>query len=330
MNDLLSIVIPVYNVEKYLEKAVNSVIKQTYKNLEIILVDDGSKDSSGILCDKLAKLDTRIKVIHQENAGLSAARNAGIKMATGNYIGFVDSDDVIAENMYEILYEALIKNDAKIAMCDYIPFSSAEPNYGGNYETVVFDTNEALKELMIDKRVRNFAWNKLYDINLFTNIEFPKGKKYEDVGTTFKLFLEADKLVYVDAKLYGYFIRTDSITGNYNINSALNLMELMEYRYKYLIKEKLELKNYIDMNRVNTVTRYFVDIAKSGKLSVLKDITFRNKLNEELKIAKKLNSKSIKKLNTRKQNLLNKVLLFNPTFFCFMVKCAYRICSNRI
>ena len=124
MNDLISIVMPVYNVEKYLEKAVNSVIKQTYKNLEIILVDDGSKDSSGVLCDELAKKDTRIKVIHQENAGLSAARNAGIKLATGKYIGFMDSDDLIAENMYETLYNALIKNGAKLAMCDYTPFSS--------------------------------------------------------------------------------------------------------------------------------------------------------------------------------------------------------------
>ncbi len=326
MKDLLSIVVPVYNVEKFLERAVYSIINQTYKNLEIILVDDGSKDMSGILCDELAKKDNRIKVIHQENAGLSAARNVGIKNATGKYIGFVDSDDLIADNMYEVLYNGLIENNGQISICNYVPFSIGTPLFSGSYKTEVLSTDEALKELLIDKKIRSFAWNKLYDRELFEHVDFPVGKKYEDIATTYRLFLGTNKIIYIDANLYGYFIRQGSITGNYNIESALDLMEMVEYRYNYLLKKKENLLDYINMNKVNSVTRYFIDIAKSGKLSVLKNKNFMKKINAELSIAKSINGKTIKKINTGKQNFLNMLLFINPYIFCYtmMALCKMR------
>lgn len=320
MEDLISIIIPVYNVENYLERAVNSVINQTYTNLEIILIDDGSKDNSGLICEEVAKRDKRIKVMHQENSGLSVARNVGIKNATGKYIGFVDSDDLISNKMYEVLYSAIIDNNSKISMCNYIPFYKDSPQFDEFYKCEVMSSDEALKELMIDKKVRNFACNKLFDIELFSNIEFPAGKRFEDIGTTFKLFLKVENLVYVDMRLYGYFVRADSITGNYNTNATLDFIEMINYRYDYLMKDRPDLSVYINLNRVNVANRYFIDIAKSKKLSVLRDKAFKGKLYKELDIAKRLNTKDVKKINDKKSNLLNGILFFNTYVFYFIVK----------
>ena len=268
----------------------------------------------GALCDEIAKKDKRIKVIHQENGGLSVARNMGIKSATGKYIAFVDSDDLISHRMYEFMYKSIVESKTRISMCDYSAFRENTPQFDEDYKVEIMSNDEVIKELMIDKKVRNFAWNKLFDIELFKNISFVVGKKYEDVGTIFKLFLEAENVVYVDMKLYGYFIRENSITGNYNINATLDFIEMINYRYEYLMKEKPYLSEYIDMNRVNTVTRYFIDIAKSKKISVLKNGEFKSKLYKELEIARKLNTKEIRKINSRKLNLLNKILQYSRNF----------------
>ena len=135
MKDLISVIIPVYNVDKYLERCIDSVIVQTYSNLEIILVDDGSNDDSGIICDRYAKFDDRIKVIHKKNGGVSSARNEGIKYCNGKYIGFVDSDDYIDSTMYEYLYNLLISNDADISCCDF--FIINEGKNIGNYKKII-------------------------------------------------------------------------------------------------------------------------------------------------------------------------------------------------
>lgn len=320
MNDLISIIIPVYNVENYIKRAINSVIEQTYKNLEIILIDDGSKDSSGAICDEFADMDSRIKVIHQKNFGVSAARNAGIRIATGKYIAFVDPDDVISNRMYEFLYKAISENNCKIATCKYKIFAEKLPIFDNSYEMNLVVGDDIIKKLLEDKEITNYSWDKLYLRELFCDIEYPVGKKYEDLGIMFKVLLKVDRIAYLDMKLYGYFMRNDSITGNYNVKSIIDFSEMVKSRYEILINEKPNLVDYVNMNRVNFSTRCFLDLAKHKKIKCLKDKSFKKMLYGELKVAMSLNTKNVKKINTKKLNLLNKILFFNPYLFYGVMK----------
>ena len=162
-NDLISIIIPVYKVEKYLEKCIESVLKQTYTNLQIILVDDGSPDNCGKICDEYAKKDSRIEVIHKINGGLSDARNVGINRANGRYIGFVDSDDYIKEDMYEKLINLIKEYNADVSICNlYDVFDGKE--YVRNKDNGIHEYSriDILKEILLDKNIQSYAWNKLY------------------------------------------------------------------------------------------------------------------------------------------------------------------------
>ena len=150
MNDLISIVIPVYNVEKYLDKCVNSLISQTYKNIEIILVDDGSKDSSLSICQEWTKKDKRIQVFHQDNSGMSVARNLGVSKSTGSLIFFVDSDDCISEKTLEIMYGSYVENHADSVCCGYVVYAEEEPQFTYECEPVIVDGSHAC-ELLLTK-----------------------------------------------------------------------------------------------------------------------------------------------------------------------------------
>lgn len=213
-NPQISIIVPVYKVEKYLEHCVNSILNQTFDDFELILVDDGSPDGCPQRCDEMAKKDNRIIVIHKTNGGLSDARNKGIDIAKGKYIAFVDSDDYIACDMYEKLYNNLKQNNADIAMCraHNIYDDDFEHHKYNEGEIRVFLNDDILKALY-SKKLDNFAWNKLYKRELFQNIRYPYGKIYEDLFTTYKL-LDLSNCVVTDAsKMYYYRIRKDSIMG---------------------------------------------------------------------------------------------------------------------
>lgn len=215
MNDLISVIIPVYNVEKYLEKCIKSVINQTYTNLEIILVDDGSTDNSGNFCDIYAKKDSRIVVLHKQNGGLSDARNNGIEIATGQFITFVDGDDYVDHMIISQLYESIKKYDCEIATCRYrcIWENTEEQNISIEPETISLplDAETALKNMLYQKYTTNSAWCKLYDLKLFSNIRYPVGHNYEDLGTTYKLFAKSDRVVLNNFVGYFYLQRDKSI-----------------------------------------------------------------------------------------------------------------------
>lgn len=225
MSELISVIVPVYNVEQYLEKCVKSIINQTYKNLEIILVDDGSTDNSGKICDNLSSMDNRIKVIHKENGGLSSARNVEMKIVSGKYIAFVDSDDVIISNFYEHLYNMLIKYDADIAEAEFLRISSEEID---NVENILKENNKNIKISEVsntgkeaikiiygikeDPYVKKVVvWNKLYKKELLDNIMFPEGKLHEDEFTTHKILYRANKIVSSNMYIYGYIQTKSSI-----------------------------------------------------------------------------------------------------------------------
>ena len=211
-NRMVSVIIPAYNVEQYVERCVYSVTKQTYRNLEIILVDDGSTDCTGIICDKLAKEDNRISVIHKTNGGLSDARNAGIDVSRGEYISFVDSDDYIASDMLEHMMNAMCETDISMVVVGFWKQSGDAREYCGPNTERVVSSEEALKDIYIGHEIYPASWNKLYRRALFNNNRFAVGMINEDSEIITKLLMECNRVALVSKPLYIYMIREGSIT----------------------------------------------------------------------------------------------------------------------
>ena len=245
LQPLISVIVPVYNVENYIEKCINTILEQTYHNLEIILVDDGSIDSCPIICDEFANKDSRIKVIHKNNAGPSAARNAGIIIAEGEYIGFVDSDDYIHSKMYEVLYQNLKIYNADISVCNFFKVNDSYFQDSPNEKEKVFTYNSLeamrlffgpLNETMV------IPVNKLYKRKLFENIRFPYGKYHEDEYIMPLILDEATIIVYTDISLYFYLQRDTSTMGKMFNRTRLDALEAYELRVKLFKHDK-----YIDI-----------------------------------------------------------------------------------
>lgn len=237
MKHKVSVIIPVYNVQPYLQRAVQSVISQTYENLEIILVDDGSSDQSALMCDQYATQDTRIKVIHQPNEGLSSARNTGIDYATGSHLFFLDSDDWIQPDTIETLLTISLEHACTIVQCDFCRFSDTLPAKQVG-ETIEFYTPKQSLE-HIDKPVFMAAWNKLYEATLFEEIRFPHGKIHEDVGCTYRLFFASQTIAFVHKALYGYFENPDSITTSVIKQNKLDLLQMYEQQALFFAQHDL-------------------------------------------------------------------------------------------
>ena len=217
MHDLISVIIPVYKVEKYLCRCVDSVLEQTYTNMEIILVDDGSSDNCPVMCDEYARQDSRVKVIHQENAGLSGARNAGIDMAQGQWLAFVDSDDYLTADFLERLYQACVDTGSSLSLCRWEYVRGETIPEHGTGETRVYTGREMLANLYVpDGAYFVVAWNKLYRKELFEDIRYPLGRIHEDEATTYRIYDKVKKAAYVDRSLYGYFVTPVSITRGFN------------------------------------------------------------------------------------------------------------------
>lgn len=241
-NPLISVIVPIYNVERYLNACVNSIVNQTYSNLEIILVDDGSPDKCPEICDEYAERDARIKVIHQENGGLSAARNAGIDIASGELLTFIDSDDFIAENYVELLYNGMFKFDADISIATFCTFSK-ENDLDNQAQVLPFEEKtkeECFRRYGSLKAELSMpfisACNKLYKKELFFSIRFPKGKLYEDAFTTYKLIDNAKKIVFTATQLYFYRLNPQSILGQSFREKHLEMVDAfrsgMDYFYQ--------------------------------------------------------------------------------------------------
>ncbi len=220
-NPLISIIIPVYNVEECLRQCVDSVLAQTYKNLEIILIDDGSSDNSGKICDEYAAQDRRIKVIHQQNQGVPTARNVGLQVATGEYIGFVDSDDYIKPDMYQVLLEETLKNQADITMCGQFLLkpNGEEPVKFPQKTAYIYPDNAAwLKDLMTYPFATQVLWNKLFKKQSIGNMVFNcQFRNSEDCQFLLDLLCKPLRVAYIPKPLYYYVVRGDSITHRYSI-----------------------------------------------------------------------------------------------------------------
>lgn len=242
--DLVSVIVPVYNVEKYLGKCIRSICEQTYENLEIILSDDGSTDGSGKICDQYACTDSRIRVIHKENGGLSDARNAGIEMASGQYFMFVDSDDTITRDTVEKLYSAAIEYHCEIAVCNMVRIyedGTTEPFYHPTDRVIVLENQQRFETLN-----QPSVCNKLFLAEFFEDIRFPKGKFYEDTFVYHVLVYKAKQIVLTGHNGYYYLSRKESILGKprytdryFDFIEAVytRLMYLMEHEVSYYAEQ---------------------------------------------------------------------------------------------
>lgn len=242
---LISVIVPIYNVEKYLDKCIMSIVSQTYKNLEIILVDDGSLDNCPSICDKWKNLDNRIIVVHKENGGLSDARNKGLDMATGEYISFIDSDDFISKYFIEVLYKNLINTRSDLIQCSHLKVNSdylnKEKLISTDLHIMVFNTKNALESLIEEKNLNQIVWNKLYKKELLQEMRFEYDKLNEDDFFSYQIFAKCDKIAYIDLPLYYYFMRNESIMGKQYSIKRLDGLEARFIRYKFLKKNYYEL-----------------------------------------------------------------------------------------
>lgn len=243
MEPLISVIVPVYNVEAYLKRCVESLRAQTYENIEIILVDDGSPDGCPAICDFYADKDPRIRVIHQKNEGLSGARNAGIRMAEGEYLAFVDSDDYVAPDFIQSLYALLRETGCAIGQCRFA-YVQGEPLKSEPGSSFRIYRGESLMEQLYgpEEEATYFvvAWNKLYKRELFDEIHFPPGRIHEDEATTYRLFHAGKKLAFLDRALYGYYTENaGSITSAFS-GKRLQWLDAHEERIVFFQKNGYE------------------------------------------------------------------------------------------
>lgn len=235
MNDLISVIVPIYNVEAYLSRCVESLINQSYKNLEIILVDDGSPDNCPQISDDYAEKDVRIKVVHKENGGLSDARNAGLEIAKGEYISFIDSDDWIDLETYSLVMQKMFETNSQIGAFNIINVTNDEFNPNLSEEFEVMDSQKAIENTIDNINVRTVVWNKVYHKNIFEGLSFRKGRLNEDEFFTFYALARAEKIVYLYRQCYYYFQRPTSIMGVYDIR-RLDMLDGVKERMDFIEK----------------------------------------------------------------------------------------------
>ncbi|MFQ7311614.1 MAG: glycosyltransferase [Sellimonas sp.] len=233
--EVISVIVPVFNVESFLNQCISSIVRQEYRDLEIILVDDGSTDRSPQICDEWAKKDKRIKVIHTQNGGGGKARNIALDIARGEFIGFVDSDDYIASDFYKHLLK-LITNETDIAECSYLETDGdnaqfANPN---NCMIMKYTAVEAMKENIEDRFFRQLIWNKLYRRSVIDDIKFPEGKKIDDEYWTYQVIGNARELIRSNAKLYAYRQQENSVMHSLKPDNRLQALEAKTKRHDYI------------------------------------------------------------------------------------------------
>ncbi|WP_313893766.1 glycosyltransferase family 2 protein [Psychrobacillus sp.] len=247
MSEIISVIVPIYKVEDYLNRCVDSILKQTYKNLEVILIDDGSPDKCGEICDEYAKIDERVKVIHKRNGGISNARNAGLEIAKGEYISFIDGDDWIHVEYFEKLYQLLRKTDSDISVCCFIK-TSTEDTQGENSKEIIYEYSniDALGQFSDRFNVEMVVvWGKLFKRKLLEEIRFPVERVHEDEFTTYKLIYKAKKIVLTTEQLLYYWQRKDSFMGvGFKIKHRLDAIDAFKERAEFFEEIGLEDLSY--------------------------------------------------------------------------------------
>lgn len=318
MEEKISVIIPIYKVEKYLEKCVKSVLNQTYKNLEVILVDDGSPDNCGKICDMFAERDKRIFVIHKENGGISDARNVGLRKATGEYIAFVDSDDYIEPDMYEELLQHIKKDRSELAICNFwyvdeMGTSIDERNNDLPIRDEVISGDEALARLA-EKKYWYYvtAWNKLYQKQLLEGIEFPKGKIREDEFVAHHVLYKCKRISCVKKPLYQYVQRKHSIMNSSFTAESLDVVDSFCNRVVFTCDKNTTIAEISLQNAANHLLKGYRELdRKKENLDILR---------EKRKLYNKAYIKAFKTNISFKTRIKCGVVFMHPKLYILLAK----------
>lgn len=296
----ISVIVAAYNVEKYIRRCIESLLNQSYEDLEIIVVDDGSLDETGKILDEYAKMSSKIRVIHQDNMGLSGARNTGLKVATGDYIGYVDGDDYVSPDMYRLLIKAILDKGSDVSVCAYKCVSEDDDSVNNiesdtNVTIYDFDRDEALDIYICDNRefhIYNSVWSKLFSRKTVENLWFAVGKKSEDIMYTTEAFLRASKISFVDASLYYYVVDRsgslmNSALGERRFNDEIPFLREQLLAFKERTSRELYHKSlyhfyrrllfyYVDFNtkKMGVYARKLAKYIKTDKEEALESVSY--------------------------------------------------------
>lgn len=280
-NSCISVIVPVYCVEQYLEKCVSSIVNQTYKNLEIILVDDGSPDNCPQLCDDWQKKDKRIRVIHKENGGLSDARNAGLRASSGELVMFVDSDDWIAPEMAEKMEFAMRTYHADMVLCQFakvFPDGREVKWFSAGKDVAVYGQRELLDKLVRDEEISNHVWRRLYKRKLIPDDIFPKGKNYEDIYVMAEITKRCNTFVSLNSAYYHYRQNENGILQDKSYKNMSDYLDALEKSYRDIESTYPELKIEIDHAKARTTTYVWEDLHTSKKVTEKERIVLKQKI----------------------------------------------------
>ncbi|MDE7414474.1 MAG: glycosyltransferase [Muribaculaceae bacterium] len=272
MQPLISVIVPIYNIKPFIRECVESICSQTYENLEIILVDDGSTDGSEKICDEYEQRDSRIKVIHKTNGGLSDARNVALNIFKGEYMTFVDGDDVISPHYIEVLLSILKSRQAQISICghkDFISLEDIKPNKDLTIKE--YSGAEAIKEILINGCFTTSAWAKLYRRDLFDNLRFPVGRLYEDLPTTWQAFCKSEKVVFSPSQVYYYRQNPTSIMNSRFTHKKLDIIYAHESLLMGIRSKHPELVKFVK-ERFGTYTSIQLFYALVSGYSISDDL----------------------------------------------------------
>ena len=261
MKPLISVILPIYNVAQFLPRCIESVCSQTYDNLEIILVDDGSPDDCGDICDKYAEKDNRIVVVHKQNGGLSDARNKGAEIANGEYITFIDSDDYVTDTYVEYLYSLIEKYHTRMSLCTHtVVFEKGNNIIYGNGKDEVLTTEICLERMLYDDVINTSAWAKLYETEMVRKFPYPVGKLFEDIATTYKFFMECGTIACGYKSQYFYMLRSSSIVYQKFNMKKLELLEMTDImanpQLKTAIRRRQLYARFSTLNQFQNVNGY--------------------------------------------------------------------------
>lgn len=294
---LISLIVPVYNVSKYLDRCLTSIVEQSYKNIEILLIDDGSTDDSGTKCDEWSKKDSRIKVIHKLNGGLSSARNVGLCNMTGSYIMFVDSDDIISRDIVSSLYKTCVKHSAEISICDVVHiFDELTPKFQNETKVLEFTVQDAICEMWYQISFLPSAWAKLYKREVFQSIKFTEGLLFEDIDIMHEVFWSAQKIVFTNAKLYGYVHREGSITTKEFSKKDIDILVIVKKMLAFVADKSDNLKNAAESYAISASFRVYLNVPKE------KTAEYEVELEEAKEYLNQYGKKVLKDKKVRKKN----------------------------
>lgn len=314
---LISVIVPIYNSEKYLNKCISSITHQTYKNLEIILIDDGSQDKSAMICEAWKVKDDRIKVFHIQNSGGGAARNLGIDNATGEYIAFVDSDDYISERMFEYLLHQM-DDTCDVIECDYIIARDDNSKFDSiiaENENIICNAQEAMHFNIQDRIFRQIIWNKLYKRKVIIGIRFPIGKQIDDEFWTYRVLGNAKKLKHLQIKLYAYRQQPQSVMHKLKASQKMQALEATVEKHMYIKKNFPQLLQESSYHLwMKCIYQGQIVIQEKNVKEIKKEFDYIKKIIRKYPVQNK-------SILTVKQRLWIDLFKINPKFVCIMRNC---------